>query len=284
MRPGGRHEAHIIPGRARSRPRGNPDRALFAWTGAGVFVLSLGYFLYSYWIVFGRTADGPLAPRAVVVECRALFSVCRCTTACSRGSPSGALLTRAFPRLERSVYVWVASLLFIAVCWLWQPVAGVVWELEGPARIAAGHRPHRRDRLLGVQRVAHRCLRARRHPAAQLPTPNARTPNAQRPTTCNAQPEEFKTTGPYGWVRHPIYLGWFLIVFAVGTMTMTRFVFAVVSCAYILVAIPFEERSHQSVVRRRVRALHEAGPQETDPGPVLIGSWNWESIGARNRE
>jgi protein-S-isoprenylcysteine O-methyltransferase Ste14 len=34
-----------------------------------------------------------------------------------------------------------------------------------------------------------------------------------------------------------------LIVFSVGTMTMTRFVFAVVSCAYILVAIPFEERS-----------------------------------------
>ncbi len=49
--------------------------------------------------------------------------------------------------------------------------------------------------------------------------------------------------GPYGLVRHPIYLGWFLIVFAIGTMTMTRFVFAVVSCAYILVAIPFEERS-----------------------------------------
>ena len=53
----------------------------------------------------------------------------------------------------------------------------------------------------------------------------------------------FKTTGPYGLVRHPIYLGWFLIVFAVGTMTMTRFVFATVSCAYLLVAIPLEERS-----------------------------------------
>ena len=54
---------------------------------------------------------------------------------------------------------------------------------------------------------------------------------------------EFKTTGPYGIVRHPIYLGWFVIVFSTGTMTMTRFVFALVSCAYILLAIPFEERS-----------------------------------------
>ena len=54
---------------------------------------------------------------------------------------------------------------------------------------------------------------------------------------------EFKTTGPYGWVRHPIYLGWVMIVFAMPTMTMTRMVFAAVSTAYIVIAIPFEERS-----------------------------------------
>jgi protein-S-isoprenylcysteine O-methyltransferase Ste14 len=44
-------------------------------------------------------------------------------------------------------------------------------------------------------------------------------------------------------VRHPIYLGWFLIVFPVPLMTMTRLLFAVVSSVYILIAIPFEERS-----------------------------------------
>ena len=48
---------------------------------------------------------------------------------------------------------------------------------------------------------------------------------------------------PYGWVRHPIYSGWFLIVFAVPVMTLTRLVFAVTSSAYLLIAIPFEERS-----------------------------------------
>jgi methanethiol S-methyltransferase len=54
---------------------------------------------------------------------------------------------------------------------------------------------------------------------------------------------EFRNTGPYGWVRHPIYTGWFLMVLAASPMTMTRLVFAVVSCAYLIVAIPFEERS-----------------------------------------
>jgi len=58
-----------------------------------------------------------------------------------------------------------------------------------------------------------------------------------------ASGSEFKTTGPYGWVRHPIYTGWFLMVFAASPMTMTRLVFAVVSGAYLLIAIPFEERS-----------------------------------------
>ena len=44
-------------------------------------------------------------------------------------------------------------------------------------------------------------------------------------------------------MRHPIYSGWFLIVFSVTPMTMTRLVFAVVSCAYVLLAIPLEERT-----------------------------------------
>jgi protein-S-isoprenylcysteine O-methyltransferase Ste14 len=52
---------------------------------------------------------------------------------------------------------------------------------------------------------------------------------------------EFRAVGPYSWVRHPIYLGWFLIVFSATTMTVTRLVFAVVSSAYVLVAIPLEE-------------------------------------------
>ena len=74
---------------------------------------------------------------------------------------------------------------------------------------------------------------------SQLPTTNAQP----LPTSKHQKEFDFKTTGPYGLVRHPIYLGWFLIVFAVGTMTMTRLVFAVVSCVYLLIAIPLEERS-----------------------------------------
>ena len=42
--------------------------------GAGLFVLSLSYFVYRYWTVFGMRADGPLRPPAVVWNV-VLFSV-----------------------------------------------------------------------------------------------------------------------------------------------------------------------------------------------------------------
>ena len=236
--------------------------------GAGLFVLSLSYFVYRYWTVFGMRADGPLRPPAVVWNV-VLFSVFALHHSVFARERSRHALTQALGPLERSFYVWLASLLFIAVCWLWLPLSGVIWDVGGAARlillflqigglIFSVYSAAAIDiwELAGVRQLD-----------SQPPTPNAQplpTPPPSRPETQarfgetspelvtparqaaagNSQKEfEFKTTGPYGLVRHPIYLGWFLIVFAVGTMTMTRFVFAVVSCVYLLIAIPFEERS-----------------------------------------
>jgi protein-S-isoprenylcysteine O-methyltransferase Ste14 len=223
------------PGRA-----GTPTARLFAWMGAGLFVLSLSYFLYSYWTVFGPRSDGRSGVAAIVWNV-VLFSGFALHHTVFARERVRRMVGRALPHLERSFYVWIASLLFIVVCKLWLPLAGTIWDLGGPASTA----------LLIVQigGIAFSVYSAGlidiwdlagiRQVNAQLPSSNS-----QRLPTPNSQTEfEFTTTGPYGLVRHPIYLGWFLIVFAVGTMTMTRFVFAVVSCVYILIAIPFEERS-----------------------------------------
>jgi protein-S-isoprenylcysteine O-methyltransferase Ste14 len=48
--------------------------------------------------------------------------------------------------------------------------------------------------------------------------------------------------GLYGLVRHPLYLGWALMVFGAPDMTATRALFAVVSTGYLALAIPWEER------------------------------------------
>ena len=50
-------------------------------------------------------------------------------------------------------------------------------------------------------------------------------------------------TGPYRWVRHPLYLGWVLMVFGAAHMTGDRLAFAAITTAYLVVAIPWEERS-----------------------------------------
>jgi len=55
---------------------------------------------------------------------------------------------------------------------------------------------------------------------------------------------DVKFTSPwlYRVVRHPIYIGWFIIVWATPTMTVTHLAFAVLTSAYILYAVRLEER------------------------------------------
>jgi protein-S-isoprenylcysteine O-methyltransferase Ste14 len=48
--------------------------------------------------------------------------------------------------------------------------------------------------------------------------------------------------GPYRMVRHPLYVGWLLAVWATPTMTVTHLLFAAGLTAYILVAVRWEER------------------------------------------
>ena len=209
-----------------------PTARLFAWMGAGLFVLSLSYFIYSYWAVFGRHTDGPLGA-GVVVWNVVLFSVFALHHTVFARERIRRALAQALGPLERSFYVWVASLLFIAVCKLWLPLPGIVWDVDGAARFILI--------FLQIGGITFSVYSAAAIDIWELA--GIRQLNSQLPTPNSQKEFEFKTTGPYGLVRHPIYLGWFLIVFAVGTMTMTRFVFAIVSCAYILLAIPFEERS-----------------------------------------
>ena len=138
------------------------------------------------------------------------------------------------PELERSVYVWIASVLFIVVCAAWQPVPGVVWGVDGALRSGLT--------TVQVAAMLFTVVAARRLGVLQLAgiAPLQRT----SPTCANVTPEPVKLddAGPYGLVRHPIYLGWLFIVWATPTMNGTRLVFAAISSAYLVSGRPFEER------------------------------------------
>jgi protein-S-isoprenylcysteine O-methyltransferase Ste14 len=190
------------------------------------------YFLYSFTVTFGRQAPADEPARAVAWNL-ALFAFFALHHSVFARDPVRRWVSRHAPAgSERSVFVWVASLLFIGVCAWWQPVPGpALWDLQGPARwlirtvqlsgivLAVGSAA-----FIGVWELSGVAPDAS-HGAA--PTPAG----------------DIRAVGPYRWVRHPIYAGWFLIVFAATPMTMTHFVFAMTSGVYTLIGIAFEERS-----------------------------------------
>lgn len=203
-------------------------RKAFVWVGAALFAASL----LSFVVVYGNllrvpapATSGPIWP--TVLFDATLFTIFALHHSVMARTGAKAWISRfVSPDLERSVYVWIASLLFIAVCWLWQPLPGTAWTVSGPLRwvmfavqFAGLALTERASRIIGVWELAG-VRQARR-----------------------GQPVEFKVTGPFGLVRHPIYFGWVLIVFGAPEMTYSRLLFAVVSSAYLIVAIPLEEGS-----------------------------------------
>jgi protein-S-isoprenylcysteine O-methyltransferase Ste14 len=226
----------------------------FAWAGAVLFAAALAYFLFSYAVTFGEIAGGPITTGAIAFDV-ALFSVFALHHSIFARIPVRSFVRQIVPaKLERSVYVWVASLMLIGVCYAWRAVPGVLWHISSPwnwlfvaVQVAGVWWTLRSAAVIDAFELAG--IRQVLNPKPQNPNPKSQT-------------VEFKTDGPYGWVRHPIYLGWIVIVFSVGTMTMTRFVFATVSSLYLALAIPFEERTllsqspdYRDYIRRVPRKL-----------------------------
>jgi protein-S-isoprenylcysteine O-methyltransferase Ste14 len=202
-----------------------------AWAGAALFAGSLLYFLFSYTVTFREIHTGPVDVAAVAGNI-GLFAVFAVHHSLFARTPVRALVARAVSlALERSLYVWIASLMLIGVCALWQPLPGVIWQARAPA-----------SWLLPAAQAIGAWLALRSAAIIDIwDLAGVQQASEGRP---EGRPSfEFKTTGPYGWVRHPIYLGWFLLVWPVATMTTTRLAFAAASCVYVLIAIPFEERS-----------------------------------------
>ncbi|MEP7311765.1 MAG: methanethiol S-methyltransferase [Pseudomonadota bacterium] len=141
--------------------------------------------------------------------------------------------TRIIPAAaERSTYVLVSSVAMVALFVLWEPIGGVVWDAPvGAARttIYALYGFGWALLLYTTFLIDHFDLFG----LAQV-WRNARG--------TSYRPPQFHTPSLYKLVRHPLYIGWLVIFWAAPTMTVAHLVFALMTTAYILVAIQFEER------------------------------------------
>lgn len=212
--------------------------AIFAF-GVVSYVVFLATFLYAVGFVGGffvpTTLDGParmpFGPAlALDLGLLTLFAVQHSVMA----RPAfKRMWTRIVPPpVERSIYVLASSLCLIAMFALWQPLGGVVWDLESTFARAVAYTLFafgwglvlvttfliNHSDLFGLRQV---WFALRDKPYRPLP---------------------FVEPGPYKLVRHPLYVGWFFAFWSTPTMTAAHLTFAIMTTAYILVAIQLEER------------------------------------------
>jgi protein-S-isoprenylcysteine O-methyltransferase Ste14 len=209
-------------------------RILIGVGGGLIFAASLLYFAARYAYGFDESpaaAAGGFSAATFDIILFTLFAMHHSVFA--RTGLKAAIKRAMAPELERSVYVWTSSVLFIAVCAFWKPIAGVAWNVSGGGAYLL--------RGLQIAGAVFTVVSARHLDVLDL------SGVRQALTLPSSRPVKLDDHGPYAVVRHPIYLGWLFLVWPAPFMNGTRLVFAAISTLYLVAAIPFEERDlHRS--------------------------------------
>lgn len=195
----------------------------FVWLGGALFVGSLAYC--AWWFLIGLSEPrGDVAWPSLAVDVLLVTVFALHHSVLAREAVK-ARVARLIPAaLVRSVYVWIASLLLIMVCTLWAPIGGELYRSTG-WRAAV----HAIVQLYGVWLIVQSVRGIDALELAGIRNESARGP--------------LQVRGPYALVRHPLYFGWVLALFAAAHMTGDRLAFAAITTLYLVIAIPWEERS-----------------------------------------
>jgi protein-S-isoprenylcysteine O-methyltransferase Ste14 len=141
--------------------------------------------------------------------------------------------TRLVPRpLERSTYVLISSLLLALICWKWQPIPAVVWDVTSPLF---------RGLLLGLFALGWLVLLFSTFMINHFDLFGLRQVYL-RMRGMDYTPLKFTQRALYKFVRHPIMLGFVIAFWATPRMSIGHLVFSIATTGYILIGILLEER------------------------------------------
>ena len=227
---------------------------LYGVTCYGVFFATL---LYAIGFIgnFGVPKTIDSGPEKSVWMALAIDGALLATFALQQSIMARPWFKRAWTRLvpepaERSTYVLFSSLALLLMFWKWEPIGGVVWNLQGTPMemvMIGGYAMGLLVVLLSTFLINHFDLFGLRQVYLYL---------IGRPYTHL----EFRTPFFYRFVRHPLYVGWLLSFWCAPVMTEAHLFFAIMTTAYILIAIQFEERDLVAVYGRKYEQYREQVP------------------------
>jgi methanethiol S-methyltransferase len=213
---------------------------LFAlFYGGACYAMFLAVFLYAIGFIGGFLTPTMLdgAPRRSLIQALSIDVALILAFGLQHSGMARPAFKRWWTRVvpqwaERSTYVLVSSLAMVAWFVFWEPIGGLVWRATGDVANAVVVGLYSAGWLLLFYAsflVDHFDLFG----LAQV---------WRRWKGGGYQGPRFVVRSLYRYVRHPIYVGWLLIVWAAPTMTLAHLVFALGSTLYILIGIRFEER------------------------------------------
>ena len=159
--------------------------------------------------------------------------------------------TRVIPEAaERSTYVLISSLALIALFAYWQPLGGTVWNVENPTGRLVMYQLFGLGFglvLIATFLINHFDLFGLRQVWLYL---------IGKPYTQLT----FRTPLFYKYVRHPLYVGWMMAFWFTPTMSGAHLLFAIVTTAYMLTAIRWEEHDLIAVFGEKYARYRENVP------------------------
>jgi len=159
--------------------------------------------------------------------------------------------TRVIPEAaERSTYVLLSSLALIALFAFWQPLGGTVWNIENPTARLVMYQLFGLGFgvvLISTFLINHFDLFGLRQVWLYL----IGKPYAHL---------TFRTPLFYKYVRHPLYVGWMMAFWFTPTMTGAHLLFAIMTTAYMLAAIRWEEHDLVMVFGEKYTRYRESVP------------------------